>query len=109
MTRWGRIVWASSESRQSVSRSPPSRSRTMTSTSLMVHPAEVRGPGYAAKRHSPLVGNGHRNRAVFASASWQIVRPPLHLDHRIDWRRVLQHEPPFTQEKRQRVTGVHDP
>src|SRR5947209_19633667 len=81
-------VCAAIESRQARSMSPPSISRTMTETSLMTHPVEVRASVNAAERNAAGRGYVHRQVAVLRSGRRKNEGLTAHFDRRAGLRLI---------------------
>src|SRR4051812_7545502 len=80
ITSDGGSVCAAIESRQARSMSPPSMSRTITETSVMLHPVEIRAAVEATELGAAGRAEGDWRVAIFGAGGRKNERAAAHFD-----------------------------
>src|SRR3954469_11240823 len=80
ITSRGGSVCAAIESRQARSMSPPSMSRMMTETSVMLHPVEVRAAVEATELGASARAEGNRRVTILRAGGRNDERVSAHFD-----------------------------
>src|SRR5437764_12162707 len=105
----GRIVCRSIDARHSAVIAPPSKSRTITSTSLMPHPIEAGGSVETAQRHASRARQVDRLAEMLPTRRRQLVLAAIELDARRRAGGVLEPRRAGAREERHRLPRLQRP